>query len=72
MKSIKYFFEFIFIKFLFFVFKIIGYRISSSIGYHIGKFLGPMFRSKNKILNNLKKSNVGESDYERNKITKIR
>ena len=68
MKTIKYFFEFIIIKFFFFIFKIFGYKISSTIGEFIGKSLGPIFRSNNKILNNLEKSNVGSSNHERNKM----
>ncbi len=68
MKTIKYFFEFIIIKFFFFIFKIFGYKISSTIGEFLGKSFGPIFRSNNKILNNLEKSNVGNSNHERNKI----
>ena len=68
MKTIKYFFEFIIIKFFFFIFKIFGYKISSTIGEFLGKSLGPIFRSNNKILNNLEKSNVGSSNHERNKM----
>ena len=65
MKIIKYFFEFIFIIFLFLIFKIIGYRNASNFGEIIGKKIGPLFRSKLKIFNNLKKSNIGNSYEER-------
>ena len=68
MKIIRYFFEFIIIKLLFFIFKLIGYKLSSATGEFIGKSFGPIFRSKNKILVNLEKSKVGNSNYERNKI----
>ena len=68
MKTIKYFFEFIIIKFFFFIFKIFGYKISSTIGEFLGKTFGPIFRPNNKILNNLEKSNVGSSNHERNKM----
>ena len=68
MKIIKYFFEFIIIKFFFFIFKIFGYKISSAIGEFLGKSFGPIFRSNNKILNNLEKSNVGNSNHERKKM----
>ena len=57
MKIIKYFFEFIFIFTFFFVFKIIGYKNASNLGEKIGVLIGPMFRSKKKIINNLKNSN---------------
>ncbi len=68
MKIIKYFFEYLFISLLLFFFKIIGYENASSLGEKIGKFLGPYFRSKNKIMNNLKQSNIGNSDSEREQI----
>jgi len=68
MKIIKYFFEYLFISLLLFFFKIAGYENASSLGEKIGKFLGPYFRSKNKIMNNLKQSNIGNSDSEREQI----
>ncbi len=68
MKIIKYFFEYLFISLLLFFFKIIGYENASSLGEKVGKFLGPYFRSKNKIMNNLKQSNIGNSDSEREQI----
>ena len=53
MKSIKYFLEYISIVILFAIFKLLGYRISSEIGYYIGKTFGPFFRSKKIIRDNL-------------------
>ena len=70
MKIIKYFFEYIFISLLLFFFKLIGYENASNLGEKIGKFLGPYFRSKDKIINNLKQSNIGNSDSEREQIIK--
>ena len=70
MKLIKYFFEFIFILTFFFIFKIIGYKNASNFGEIIGKKLGPLFRSKSKIQNNLKISQIGNSDNERENIIK--
>ena len=70
MKIIKYFFEFIFIYFLLIVFKIIGYKNASNLGEKIGISLGPLFRSKTKIINNLKNSNIGVDDLDREKIIK--
>jgi len=70
MKIIKYFFEFIFIFILLIIFKIIGYKNASNLGEKIGVFFGPFFRSKKKIINNLKNSNIGDSDLEREKIIK--
>jgi len=58
MKKITYFLEFILIKILFFFFQLIGYRLSSNLGFFIGKFIGPIFRSKKIIIQNLKKANI--------------
>ncbi len=65
MKIIKYFFEFIFIFTFFFIFKIIGYKNASNFGSFIGKKIGPLFRSKLKIQENLKNSNIGNSEKDR-------
>ena len=58
MKNIAYFFEFILIKILFILFQLIGYRLSSNLGFFIGKTIGPIFRSKKMIIENLKKANI--------------
>ncbi|MDB4828589.1 lysophospholipid acyltransferase family protein [Candidatus Pelagibacter sp.] len=62
MKKIAYFLEFILIKFLFFFFQLIGYRLSSNLGFFIGRFIGPIFRSKKIIIQNLKKANIKHSE----------
>ena len=56
MKIVKYFFEFLFILVLFFIFRILGYKLSSNFGAFIGSLFGPLFRSKKKILTNIKKA----------------
>jgi KDO2-lipid IV(A) lauroyltransferase len=61
MKKIVYFLEFILIKILFIFFKLIGYRLSSNLGFFIGKTLGPIFRSKKIIIQNLDKANIKHS-----------
>ena len=58
MKKISYFIEFIFIYIFFILFKLLGYRISSNLGFLIGRFFGPIFRSKKLIIENIKKSNI--------------
>ena len=68
MKVLKYFFEYILIKFLFLIFKILDYEKASNLGEKIGRLFGTIFRSKNKITNNLIQTNVGKSEEERNKI----
>ena len=65
MKTIKYFFEFIFIYTLLIIFKIIGYKNASNVGAIIGKKIGPLFRSNTKIQNNLSKSNIAISQEDR-------
>ena len=52
MKKVFYLLEFILIKILFILFKIIGYRASSNLGFFIGKTFGPIFRSKKLIIKN--------------------
>tara|TARA_B100001564_G_C20655409_1_gene678958 strand:+ start:247 stop:1110 length:864 start_codon:yes stop_codon:yes gene_type:complete len=54
MKNLKYFLEFIIIVVFFLIFKIIGYKIASNFGNLIGKIVGPRFRSKKIIANNIK------------------
>ena len=61
MKKIVYFLEFILIKILFIFFQIIGYRLSSNLGFFIGRTIGPIFRSKKTIIQNLDKANIEES-----------
>ena len=53
MKIIKYFFEFNFVITLFFIFKIIGLKKASKLGEILGKFIGPLFRSKSIIKKNI-------------------
>jgi KDO2-lipid IV(A) lauroyltransferase len=68
MKIIKYFFEYIVVSTFFFIFKIVGYRNASNLGEIIGKIFGPFFRSNSRIQNNLKNSNIGNSENDRKKI----
>ena len=68
MKIIKYLIEFIFIYILLIIFKIIGYRNASNLGEIIGKKIGPLFRSNNKILTNLENSKIGNSQEDRKSI----
>ena len=56
MKKIKYFFEFLIIILLFIIFKILGFKLASSLGGLIGKFFGPFFRSEKKIISNINKA----------------
>ncbi len=58
MKKIIYFFEFVLVKTLLIIFKVIGYKASSNLGFLIGKTFGSIFRSKSLIIDNLEKSKV--------------
>ena len=64
MKIIKYFFEFVFIVILFFIFKIIGFKLASNFGSIIGQLIGPFFRSKKNINLNIKNAlpNISEDN----------
>ena len=68
MRIIRYFFEYITIIILFSIFKLLGYRIASELGYLLGKTFGPLFRSKKIITNNLNKF---DSSLTTEKIKKI-
>ena len=54
MKNIKYFLEFIIIFIFFFIFKILGYKTASNLGKLIGEIIGPKFRSKKTITENIR------------------
>ncbi len=58
MKKIKYFIEYLLVKFLFIIFKAVGYKSASNIGFFIGKNVGNFFRKKKSIIENLHKSKI--------------
>ena len=58
MRKIIYLIEFILIKILFIIFKLIGYKFSSNLGFLIGIIFGPLFKSKKQIVKNLEKANI--------------
>ena len=60
MRKIIYLIEFILIKILFIIFKLIGYKFSSNLGFLIGIIFGPLFKSKKQIVKNLEKANIQE------------
>ena len=64
MKIIKYFFEFISIISLFCIFKIIGLRNASNLGGILGRTIGPLFRSKKIIKQNIK-TGLGKIDKQK-------
>ncbi len=68
MKFLKYLFQFLIIYIFFIICKIIGYKKSSDLGSWIGINLGPIFRSKKIINENLKKVYPNLSKEEISKI----
>ena len=62
MKNFYHLTQYVLIFFLFILFRIIGFKASSNFGFFIGKYLGPLFRSKLSIINNLKKAQIN-GDY---------
>ena len=67
MKIIKYFFQFLFFTIFFFLFKILGFKISSAIGGKLFEIIGPIFRSKKLIDTNIKKAlpNINSEDLKK-------
>ncbi len=67
MKIVKYFFQFLFFIIFFFLFKILGIKISSSIGGKLFEIIGPIFRSKKLIDTNIKKAlpNINSEDLKK-------
>ena len=68
MKIIKYFFEFVTIISLFCIFKIIGLKNASNLGSVLGRFIGPLFRSKHITKQNIK---IGLGELDKKKETEI-
>ena len=71
MKHIKYIFQFFVILFLFFIFKIIGYKNASNLGSKIGEFFGKIIKSDKIIKKNLDviNRNIESKIYNYDKIT---
>ena len=64
MKNFYHLTQYVLIFILFILFKIVGYKLSSNFGFFIGKYLGPLFRPKSSIINNLKKAQIS-GDYKK-------
>ena len=56
MNKIKYFFQFLIVITMFFIFKVLGLRLSSYLGGKIFQIIGPFFRSKKLIHRNIMKA----------------
>ena len=64
MNKINHLAQFILISILFCIFKFLGFRFSSNLGFLIGKSFGPFFRSKSLIIKNLEKAGIKENQTE--------
>lgn len=71
MRKFFYLIEFILIKFFFFILIIIGYKNGSNLGDFIGRLIGPIFRSKKLIENNLEQSGIVDKKNYNKIISKI-
>ena len=56
MNKIKYFFQFLIVILMFLIFKVLGLRLSSYLGGKIFQIIGPFFRSKKLIHQNIMKA----------------
>ena len=65
MRKINHIIQFILINILFILFRVVGYKNSSNLGSLIGRLIGPIFRSKLSIIENLKKANIKDINYEK-------
>ena len=70
MKNLKYFLEFKIIFIFFFIFKILGYKTASNLGKLIGEIIGPKFRSKKIITENIRNFKPSINNDEVNVIIK--
>ena len=71
MRNFFYLIEFILIKLFFFILIIIGYKNGSNLGDFIGRLIGPIFRSKKLIENNLEQSGIVDKKNYNKIISKI-
>ena len=56
MNKIKYFFQFIFVVVMFLIFKILGIKLGSLLGGKLFQIIGPIFRSKKLIFENIRRA----------------
>ena len=68
MNKIKYFFQFVLVIIIFFIFKIVGVKVSSFLGGKLFELIGPVFRSKKIINKNIKRAFPNIDQKKLNKI----
>ena len=69
MRLIKYFIQFLFIYFLLILFKLLGFKMASNLASNIFKYIGPFFRSKKIVENNIQKAFPNLNNQDIKKIT---
>ena len=69
MKSVKYFFQFLIISIFFLIFKLLGLKVASSFSSKIFGYIGPFFRSKKIIEQNILRATPDLDDKDVKKIT---
>ena len=70
MKLIKYFVEFLFVIFFFFIFKVLRLKLSSNLSCLIFRKIGPLIRNNNKIYKNINLVFPNNDENENKKIIK--
>ena len=68
MKSIKYFIEYVFVKIFYFIFRILGFEVSSLITGKIFRIYGFFSKRTSIAINNLGQVIKGISNEERKKL----
>lgn len=71
MKNLKYFLQFVFILIAFAIFRILGPNLSSKLSGKLFENIGPFFRSKKIIHENIEKAIPKVNSTDLNKITKL-
>ena len=71
MNKIKYFIQFLIVITMFFIFKVLGLRLSSYLGGKIFQIVGPFFRSKKLIHENIMKAFPNIDKKKMNRIVSL-
>ena len=69
MNKLKYFFQFLIVILMFLIFRVLGLRLSSYLGGKIFQIIGPLFRSKKLIHQNIMKAFPNINQKKVNELT---
>ena len=70
MRKFNYFLQYLIIKMLFVIFKMLGYKKSSNLGEYIGRNIGPIFKSKKITKKNINYLQSSFDDHKKQLIIK--